>query len=326
MAVMVGTGAASRNGILVKSAQALEIAGKCQHVVFDKTGTLTTGKPSLSTITVYTDQLTENDMLSIAAAVEMPSEHPIARAIVNYAKQLELDIPTVTDFIAVPGQGVRGIVNGQAIEISRDESATCKISIDGKQVGTLIVADEIRKDAKQAISMLHKMGLSVTLLSGDRQEVAQKVGDALGLAPNEIHAQATPESKAALIAKLPAGSAMVGDGINDAAALAQSDLGIALASGTTIAIESADVIIPGEHVVAVAQTISVARQTLSTIKQNLFFAFIYNGLAIPLAAFGLLGAFGPLIAAGAMGLSDITVIGNALRLKHNLDKELADKP
>lgn len=326
MAVMVGTGAASRNGILVKSAQALEIAGKCQHVVFDKTGTLTTGKPSLSTITVDTDQFSENDVLSLAAAVEMPSEHPIARAIVNYAKKLKLDIPTVTEFIAVPGQGVRGIVNGKAIEISRDESATCKITVDGKQVGTLIVADEIREDAKQAITMLHQMGLSVTLLSGDRQEVAQRVGDALGLAPNEIHAQATPESKAELIASLPPGSAMVGDGINDAAALAQSDLGIALASGTTIAIESADVIIPGEHVVAVAQTISVARQTLATIKQNLFFAFIYNAVAIPFAAFGLLGLYGPLYAAFAMAGSDITVIGNALRLKRNLDKELADKP
>ncbi|MEE9131905.1 MAG: cation-translocating P-type ATPase [Phycisphaerales bacterium] len=322
MAVMVGAGAASRHGILVKSAEALERAGRSKLVVFDKTGTLTTGRPATQCITVEDRSFTEDELLRLAAAVEAPSEHPIARAIVRAAYDRGLTLPDVGDFEALPGHGVRGIVDGRRVEILRDDLTTCQMIVDEKRIGTLLVTDEIRPDARQAVDRLRSMGLSVRMLSGDRRAVAESIGRELGFNPQEIEAEATPQIKAELVANLPAGSAMVGDGINDAAALAGADLGIALASGTTIAIESADVVIPGEHVLAVPETISLARRTLATIKQNLFFAFLYNTAAIPAAAFGLLGPFGPLIAAAAMGASDVTVIGNALRLKRRLRRDL----
>ncbi len=257
-------------------------------------------------------------MLRLAAAVDAPSAQPIGRAIVRAAQQRQLDIPVVSGFQAIPGEGVRGEVDGQLVEVRRSESMTCRVLVDGQEVGLMMVADALRDDAAQAVARLHEMGLTVTMLSGDRLAVAQAVGREVGLDPSEIEADATPESKAELVAKLPPGSVMIGDGINDAAALAEADLGIAMASATNIAIESADVVIPSDHVLAVPETIELARKTLSTIKQNLFFAFCYNVAAIPAAALGFLGPHGPLIAAIAMGASDITVIGNALRLKRHL--------
>ncbi len=322
MAVMVGTGAASRHGILVKSAETIERAARSKLVIFDKTGTLTTGRPTTQHIEVEDRSFTENELLRLAAAVESPSEHPIARAIVRAAQDRGLTLSDVADFEALPGRGVRGIVDGRRVEILRDDLTTCQIIVDEKRIGTLLVTDEIRPDARRAVDRLRAMGLSVRMLSGDRRAVAESIGRELGFHPQEIEAEATPQTKAELVANLPPGSAMVGDGINDAAALAGADLGIALASGTTIAIESADVVIPGEHVLAVPETISLARRTLATIKQNLFFAFLYNTAAIPAAAFGLLGPLGPLIAAAAMGASDVTVIGNALRLKRRLRRDL----
>jgi Cu+-exporting ATPase len=196
-------------------------------------------------------------------------------------------------------------------------------------IGRITVADAPRPDAKQAIDRLRRMGLGVTMLTGDRRAVADRIGAELGLKPDEIVAEATPERKNEVVAKLtqstpqagPSGGViMVGDGINDAAALAQADLGIAMAGGTNIAIESADVVIPGDRVTAVADTVHIARATLRTIKQNLFFAFFYNVIAIPAAALGLLGPLGPIVAAAAMGFSDITVIGNAIRLKRALSR------
>ena len=318
MAVMVGAGAASRRGILIKSAMALERAGRTTHVLFDKTGTLTTGRPTVSEVQVLDPSCTVDELLRLAASVETPSEHPVATAIVNAARAAGLDTVPVTDFQAIPGRGVRGVVESRVIEVGRDEQATCRVTADGRLLGAIMVRDEIRPDAREAIQRLRKMGISVGLLSGDRRAIAEAVGKELGLEPAEIQAEATPESKARLVAGLPAGSTMIGDGINDAAALASADLGIALASGTTIAIESADIVIPSQRVVAVPETIQLARATLATIKQNLWFAFMYNVAAIPAAALGLLGPHGPLIAAAAMGASDITVIGNALRLKHHL--------
>ena len=322
MAVMVGAGAASRHGILIKSAEALERAGRSQLVIFDKTGTLTTGRPTTQHIEVEDRSFTEDEVLRLAAAVEAPSEHPIARAIVKAATERDISLPQVTDFKALPGVGVRGIVDGRLVQITRDDQTTCQVLVNDKRIATLLVTDEIRPDASAAVDQLRMMGLSVRMLSGDRRAVAESIGRDLGFSAQEIESEATPQTKASLVANLPAGSAMVGDGINDAAALAGADLGIALASGTTIAIESADVVIPGEHVLAVPETISLARRTLATIKQNLFFAFLYNSAAIPAAALGLLGPHGPLIAAAAMGASDITVIGNALRLKRRLRREL----
>jgi P-type Cu+ transporter len=335
MAVMVGAGAASKRGILVKSAMALETAGRATHVIFDKTGTLTAGAPVVTDISTSpfapgsAGGLTRDEMLRLAAAVEQPSEHPIAKAIVRAAIDRGISVPPVKNFEAIPGEGVRGRVEEHEVVVIRDEQATCRVEIDGETVGTMMVADDVRGDAMAAVERLRAMGLTVMMLSGDRRAVAERIGAELGISHEGIIAEATPHRKVEVVASLSGGAkpqaaptttVMVGDGINDAAALAQADLGIAMSSGTNIAIESADVVIPSSRVMAVPETIDIARQSLRTIKQNLFFAFFYNGLAIPAAALGLLGPFGPLIAAAAMGLSDITVIGNAIRLKHRLSR------
>ena len=320
MAVMVGAGAASRRGILVKSAAAFEQAGVAEHVVFDKTGTLTTGTPAVTAIDP-TDGYAADQLLQLAAAVEAPSEHPIGRAIVAEADARALAVTPVTDFEALPGRGVRGRVDGRLVEVGRaDGDATCRVLLDGRAIGTLSVSDRVRDDAAEAIRRLRDMGLTVTMLSGDKPSVAAAVGRSIGLWGNQIVAEATPQSKMNYVASQTGKVVMVGDGINDAGALAAADLGIAMASGTNIAIESADVVIPGRHVTAVPEMIWLARNTLSTIRQNLFFAFIYNAVAIPVAALGVLGTAGPLVAAAAMGLSDLTVIGNALRLKRRLGR------
>lgn len=318
MAVMVGTGAASKRGILIKSAAALERAGRVEHVVFDKTGTLTAGEAGLSSIELHDEAMSDDELLRLAAAVESPSEHPIAKAITRAASERGLDVPGVEEFAAIPGAGVQGVVNGSEVRVIRDEIATCRVERDGQVLGTLSVSDELRPDAKGAIDQLRDLGLRVTMLSGDRKAVAEAIGAELGLSPSDVVSEATPEEKTHYIMSQPRGTIMVGDGINDAAALAAADLGIAMASGTNIAIESADVVIPADRVMAVEETIYLARSTLKTIKQNLFLAFVYNTLAIPAAAFYLLGMKGPLIAAGAMALSDVSVIGNALRLKRHL--------
>ncbi len=325
MAVMVGTGAASRQGILVKSASVLERAGKAKHIVFDKTGTLTKGEPAVEQVIVESSEFSEGDVLSFAAAAESPSEHPIARAIVRAAEARDLAVPRVDAFEAIPGRGVRGTVSGRMVEVRRDEAATCQVLVDGRKVASISVADELRPDAAAAVRRLKEMGVSVTMLTGDRRHVAEAIGRQVGLEPDEIIADATPESKSQYIASLGRGSAMIGDGINDAAALAEADLGIAMASGTNVAIESADVVIPGERIMAVPQTIGLARRSLTTIKQNLVFAFMYNVSAIPLAAFGMLGERGPLVAALAMAASDLMVVGNALRLKFTLGRTPPDE-
>ena len=320
MAVMVGAGAASKRGILIKSAMALEQAGRTTHIVFDKTGTLTAGAPIVTNITPEDSWLSESELLALAASVEAPSEHPIAKAIVRAASMRQLDLYSVEQFRAIPGEGVEGVIGGRSVRVLKDENATCRIEREGKTLGTITVTDEVRPDAADAVKRLRAMGLTVTMLTGDKEAAAKAIGASLGIEESNICFEATPEMKLQFLAELPTGGVMVGDGINDAAALAQADLGIAMASGTNIAIESADVVIPGNHVSAVPETIHIARKTLRTIKQNLFFAFFYNTCAIPAAAFGLLGPYGPLIAAAAMGLSDITVIGNALRLKAGLGR------
>jgi Cu+-exporting ATPase len=318
MAVMVGAGAASRRGILIKSASALERTGAAKRVIFDKTGTLTTGHAAVTEITLADETPSESNLLRLAASVEAVSEHPIARAIIQAAYARDIELRPVSEFRALPGEGVRGVVDGCTVQVLRDETASCRVLADDVLLGTLTVSDRPRPDAKEAIDRLRALGLSVTMLSGDQRQRAEAVGRSLGLSADEVHAEATPESKQAQADEGGGGTIMVGDGINDAAALAQADLGIAIASGTNIAIESADVVIPGDRVAAVPETIELARRTLKTIKQNLFFAFIYNAAMIPVAALGLLGPHGPLIAAIAMGCSDVTVVGNALRLRAEL--------
>ena len=318
MAVMVGTGAASRRGILIRSAAALERLGRATRVVFDKTGTLTSGKPQITEITP-TQDYTPDALLQIAASVESPSEHPIAQAIVNEAQTRGLKLSTVRNFASLPGRGVQGQVAGRTILVERDVHTSARVVVDGVCIGTLTLNDRLRVDAIAAVASLKQAGIRVSILSGDRRAATQAIATELGLDANAVQSEATPESKAAHIQSLGRDVIMVGDGLNDAAALATSGLGIAMSTGTNVAIEAAAVVIPGDRVSAIPELIQLSRATLRTIKQNLFFAFLYNALAIPLAAFGILGDSGPLWAALAMGASDITVVGNALWLKWNLE-------
>ena len=318
MAVMVGTGAASQRGILIRNAEALERIGRASQVVFDKTGTLTSGMPAVIAISPVAGY-TEESLLLLAASVEAPSEHPIGKAIVNEAKARGLITIPVEEFFSIPGQGVQGRVDGRTIVVDRDEHTTSRVVVDGTCIGTLTLSDRLRGDAVDAVSSLKQSGISVSILSGDKKATAQAIANQLGLELADVFYEATPESKAAHIQSLGRDVIMVGDGLNDAAALAASGLGVALASGTNVAIEAAAVVIPGDRVGAVPELIKLSRATLRTIKQNLFFAFLYNAMAIPMAAFGLLGESGPLWAAFAMGASDITVVGNALWLKKKLE-------
>jgi Cu+-exporting ATPase len=317
MAVMVAAGESSLRGILVKDAGSLELAGKTATVIFDKTGTLTLGKPVVATIEEKNNHSKE-DVLKYAAAVELPSEHPIASAIVNEAEEQNINVPAVQNFEATAGIGVHGTVEGKQVAVLRDDAATCKVEIDGTTIGLISVTDKIRPAAKNTVEDLKKLGIEVHMLSGDRTETAKSVATEVGIKAEHVHAEASPSDKTEIVASLPRPSMMVGDGINDAAALAASDVGVAIASGTNVAMESASIIIPANNIEATAESVHIAKDALKTIKQNLVFAFMYNVAAIPLAAFGVLGTHGPLIAAAAMGFSDVTVIGNAIRLKHKL--------
>ncbi|MCH2132178.1 MAG: cadmium-translocating P-type ATPase [Phycisphaerales bacterium] len=313
MAVMVGTSEAARRGILIKSAAAMERAGLTETVVFDKTGTLTLGQPSVVQIET-SNQWDRNRLLQLAAAVEAPSEHPIARAILSAAEEAGVSWPAVDDFDARPGEGVTGMVEGHRVAVLRDSTASCRVVIDDVDAGTITVADEARPGAREAISALHAQNVSVAILSGDRQAAAETLATAVGIESADVHAEQTPESKNEWVKSCPQRTMMVGDGINDAAALAQADVGVAMGTGTNIAIEAADVIIPGDQLDTIASSIRMARMTRTAIRQNLFFAFLYNSILIPVSAVGLLGSSGPIWAAIAMGLSDVTVVGNAVRL------------
>jgi Cu+-exporting ATPase len=321
MAVMVGAGEASRRGILVKDAASLEASGRLSRVIFDKTGTLTLGRPRVVAIEIVNEAFDEGSVLRTVAAAEAGSEHPIGRAIAMAAEQRGIIPPRATEFAAIPGEGVTATVEGRAVRVGRDPDASCRIEIDGELVARFLIDDEPRPDAARAIARLRTMGLEVEMLTGDRQASAERIAEKLGLQPHEITSEATPESKLKAIEAAGPNTAMVGDGINDAAALARADLGIAMAGGTGTAIEAANVVVPPDRVEAVPDAIHLARRTLTTIRQNLFLAFLYNSVAIPAAAFGLLGTSGPLIAAGAMACSDISVIGNAVRLKNSLSRE-----
>ena len=325
MAIMVGTGEAGRRGILIKSAAALERAGRITRVVFDKTGTLTEGRPIVTTI-FPEPGTSEDELLRMAGAAERDSEHPVARAISDVVTARSIEVPLPTDFIAVPGSGVTATVEGHAVEVRRDAEAACAVTVDGILIGRIDVQDQPLHDASAAISALHELGVSANMLSGDRLEAALDIAGRIGIDPEHVRAGVTPEEKAAAIRNATEPTMMVGDGINDAAALATATVGVAVGSGTNIAIDAADIVIPAHRPSAVPMLILIARRTLRTIHQNLFFAFFYNTTMIPVAAFGLLGTWGPLIAAGAMALSDITVVGNAVRLGRGLRKLPAFTP
>ena len=317
MAVMVGTGEAGRRGILIKSAAALERAGSVKQVVFDKTGTLTEGRPVVTSITTE-HGTSEVELLRMAGAAERDSEHPVARAIGEEVARRNLAIPEPTDFTAIPGVGVRASVDGHAVEVRKDQQAACAVHVDGTLIGRIDVRDQPLPDATAAIRALERLDAPARMLSGDRQESAIKIAKAIGMPESSVRAGVSPEEKAAHIRNMDGPVLMVGDGINDAAALATATVGVAVGSGTNVAIDAADVVIPGHRPSSVPLLIVIARRTLRCIHQNLFFAFFYNTIMIPVAAFGLLGPWGPLIAAAAMAVSDITVVGNAVRLGRSL--------
>jgi Cu+-exporting ATPase len=340
-ALMVGTGMGARRGILFRDIDVLQIAEKIDTVVLDKTGTITQGKPDVQSV-VASDGMPEEELLALAASAEQFSSHPLAKALVNHARSRQLKLTDPSDFSSEAGLGVTATIGGKTFAVgsaamlekfggtAKSDLGTIVYVAEKRdsaihELGQVIFADPVKSESAQAIARLQALNLRTVLLTGDSPSVAATVSSAVGI--QEFHAGVKPGGKAEFIRKLQSGAnptgngnkkasvvAMVGDGINDAPALAAADLGIAIGSGSDIAKETGGIILISGNLRGVASAILLSRATMRCIRQNLFLAFIYNVLAIPLAAFGLLN---PLIAAGAMALSDVTVIGNALRLRRS---------
>ncbi|MEW5799734.1 MAG: heavy metal translocating P-type ATPase [Bacteroidota bacterium] len=334
-AIMVGTGRGATLGVLIKNAESLERAGSVTTVVFDKTGTITEGKPSVTNVVAFND-FTEEELLQLSASVEHTSEHPLSKAIVDLAEKKKVGLLPVSSFLANPGFGITGSVNGKnvvigkeafmresLINISSAEETVAQFQREGKTVvyvgiqrklaGVLAIADTVRSTSKDAIQKLHSLNIKVALLTGDNKTTAEAIAREVGI--DTVVANVLPKEKAEFIKQLQAKGeivAMVGDGINDAPALAQANVSLAMASGTDVAMETADVALMRHDLNAVVRAIELSRRTIRTIKQNLFWAFIYNVIGIPLAAFGLLS---PAVAAGAMAFSSVSVVTNSLRLR-----------
>ena len=343
MSIMVATGRAASLGILFRNAEAIERLEKVDTLVVDKTGTLTAGKPALTSVT-WAEGFSEADVLGTAAAVERASEHPLASAIVAGAAAKGVAIEAVEQFSAVVGEGVVGRVGGREVAIGNaalmqtrgvditalsgraealrhDGQTVVFVARDGRAAGLLGISDPVRVSAPEAIRALHHEGLRVVMLTGDTHATAATVARKLGI--DEVHADVRPDGKARLIAELQKSGrvvAVAGAGINDAPALATADVGIAMGTGTDVAIESAHVTLVKGDLGALIRAIRLSRQTLRNIRQNLFFAFVYNAAGVPIAAGVLYPLFGwllsPMIAAAAMSVSSVSVIGNALRLRH----------
>ena len=341
--IMVGTGKGAENGILIKSGEALETAHKIKTVVFDKTGTITKGKPVLTDLIAY-GKYNENELLKIAASVENDSEHPLAEAIVNKAKEKNIEIKPYEKFRAMPGYGIRAIFEGKEVQIgnrklmenrkinveisqkdydilSNEGKTPMYISIDNELAGLVAVADVIKETSKEAIEKLKKMGIKTVMLTGDNEKTAKFIAKQVGI--DDVISEVLPYQKSQKVKELQEKDefvAMVGDGINDSPALAQANVGIAIGNGTDVAIESADIVLIRNDLRDVAGAISLSKATITNIKENLFWALFYNVLGIPFAA-GIFYAFfngpklDPMIAAFAMSFSSVSVLGNALRLK-----------
>ncbi len=305
-AILASTGHAARLGILIKGGEALERLSEVSIVVLDKTGTITKGMPRVVRV--------EGDVLAQAASLESRSEHPLAVAIVRHAREEGIRLEPVEDFAAQPGVGVRGTVAGKRVEIfSGADPGAVSVHVDGRDAGTIWLADEVKETSAAAIARMIAMGLRVVMLSGDREEAARQVAQAVGI--GEVIAGVLPVGKVEAVARLQAGGAkvaMVGDGLNDAPALEKADVGIAMAKGADLAIEAGDVALLRGDLNSVAEAIELSRRTMRVMRQNLFWAFLYNVVGIPVAALGLLN---PVVAAGAMALSSISVMMNSLRLR-----------
>jgi Cu+-exporting ATPase len=342
MSIMVGVGRGAQAGVLIKNAEALEVMEKIDTLVVDKTGTLTEGKPKLVTIEPA-GEFDESDLLRLAASLERGSEHPLAEAIVRGAKERGIDLADAEDFESVTGKGVQGKVEGRAVALGnrammeqlsvaaddlaeraeslRGEGQTVMfVAIDHKPAGLLGVADPIKDSTAEAVDLLHDSGVEIVMLTGDSRTTALAVAKKLGI--DRVEAEVLPDQKADVIKKLQSEGkrvAMAGDGINDAPALAQADVGIAMGTGTDVAIESAGVTLVKGDLRGIATSRLLSRKTMRNIRQNLFFAFVYNSAGVPVAAGVLYPFFGlllsPMIAAAAMTFSSVSVVGNALRLR-----------
>ncbi len=342
MSIMVGVGRGAKEGVLIKNAEVLETMKQVDTIVVDKTGTLTEGKPKL-TECVAVEQTDENQMLQLAAAVELASEHPLARAVVDAARDRQLPSLEVSQFESITGGGVLGIVDGKQVVIGKptllarygiatdllDQRAeglqmegrtVIFVGIDDRFAGILAVADPIKPSTAEAVARLHHLGLTITMLTGDNEDTARAVARKLGI--DEVHAGVKPQDKYEWIKKLKAAGhvvAMAGDGINDAPALAEADVGIAMGTGSDVAIESAGVTLVKGDLRGIVKAVQLSRLTVRNIRQNLFFAFIYNLLGVPVAAGVLYPLFGlllsPMLAAAAMSFSSVSVVSNALRLR-----------
>jgi len=343
MSIMVAAGKGAAAGVLFKNAEAIEVLGKVDTLIVDKTGTLTEGKPRLTAV-VPAAAFSETEVLRLAAAVERGSEHPLAAAVVAGAAARDVPIETASGFQSLTGKGVTGRVAlrriavgnptlmreqgadvtalaARADELRAADGATVMfVAADGRLAGLLAVADPIRAAAPDALRRLGADGVRVVMVSGDSRATAAAVAAKLGIA--EVVAEVLPEQKLAEVKRLQAAGrvvAMAGDGINDAPALAQAQVGIAMGTGTDVAIESAGVTLVRGDLAGIARARALSRATMANIRQNLFFAFIYNALGVPIAAGALYPAFGlllsPMIAAAAMSWSSVSVIGNALRLR-----------
>jgi len=343
-AVMMGTGLAAKSGILIKSGKALEIAKNVNIVIFDKTGTLTRGEPSITDIIQVKNEISEDSILQIAASVEKNSEHPLAQAIINKAKEKNLVLSKAEGFQAIPGHGVSAQLSGikkilfgtrklmtdnqinpdrieEKMVVLEDQGKTAMILAQNKEIiGIIAVADTLKDYSKQAVQMLHKMGKGVAMITGDNKRVGQAIAKQVGI--NRVLSEVLPQEKSAEIKKIQSQGnivAMVGDGINDAPALAQADLGIALGSGTDVAMETGEIVLIKDDLRDVITAIDLSKYALSKIKQNLFWAFFYNIVGIPIAA-GILYPFtgwllNPAIAAAAMAFSSVSVVSNSLLMK-----------
>ncbi|MCL6593340.1 MAG: heavy metal translocating P-type ATPase, partial [Alicyclobacillus sp.] len=340
-AIMVGTGLGAESGILIKGGEHLELAHRVNTVIFDKTGTLTTGKPEVTDVWVA-EGVSRDKLLALAAALEAQSEHPLGRAVVAFAQERGIDIPEASQVQAVPGHGIQGTVHGTRVRIGnrtwfadqdlaipeeilsafeRAGKTAVLVAQDERLLGAIAIADTLKPDAAETVKQLKDMGIEVWMITGDQARTAQAIAQQAGI--SNVLAGVLPADKAAKVEALRKEGrvvAMVGDGINDAPALAAADIGIAMGTGTDVALEAADIALMHGHTYGVVDALRLSRATMRKIRQNLFWAFFYNVLGIPLAALGILS---PVIAGAAMALSSVSVVSNSLLLRRlKLGKEV----